>query len=60
MPTQHKEPDTHTTPEEKNSELAKLLLGRWNPIEIVNIERSDSDAFKGWTATEKESDSGPN
>jgi len=56
MPRQYREPDTCITPEDKNTALAQLLLGRWNPIEIVRIERRDEAQFNGWIATERNDD----
>lgn len=58
MPKQYREPDNCITPEDKNIALANLLLGQWNPIEIIKIERRDDVQFKGWVATKKNGDLG--
>lgn len=56
MPKQYREPDNCITPEDKNIALANLLLGQWNPIEIIQIKRQDDAQFKGWVATKKNGD----
>jgi len=43
--------DTHTTASDKNAALAALLVGAWQVLSIVRIERIEIGASKGWRIT---------
>jgi hypothetical protein len=44
-------PDTETTPEGKNGMLGALLLGAWNKLTIVKVERVAGTGEQGWQVT---------
>jgi len=47
-------PDNETTNDRKNSRLAALLNGVWNPLAIVRVDRVEIGPQPGWWATYRE------
>jgi hypothetical protein len=50
MQTQFR-PDCEKTAEGKNAVLGALLLGAWNKLAILKVERVAADKEQGWLVT---------